>query len=491
MKIKILLISLFLISLFLRFYLLPQNLFFGPEQGIDFMAIKHISIDHKLTLIGAKTDVSGVFHGPIYYYLSVIPFLLSQGNPLIISIFFILLNSLSIFLIYHLGKIIGGKRVGVIAALLFTISFETIIYPRWLSAHPLAIPLSTLFFLFFYRFLEGSKKNLLFAAITLGLLNQVEFLHIVFFTGITLVLFIVYLKKLKNLKKTYLLLCIFSAFIITTGTYILFDIKHDFLISRSILSLAGGTSGYHINILQTIIDTWISIVRVYMETIFPINFPVAYILFLGSVILLIFRSCHSRLRRNPTTIPLLIWLITPMTILIILRHNILDQFFVSQIPLYLLMGAILIDSIWQKKKILGIITLLLICSANLYTYIKNIPSNSEIFFQSTQPHLRYSDQLATIDDIYKEMKGKPFSFQSYTIPYWTQQGWQYLFWSYGNKKYGYEPITHSSKVLFVIIQDDPSNKGFQEDWLKNTVSKWGSPEKTFKHGILTIIKLKT
>ncbi len=234
-------------------------------------------------------------------------------------------------------------------------------------------------------------------------------------------------------------------------------------------------------------DTWNSVLRVYMRTIFPVNFLLSYLLFLSSIILLITKI----IRKEKTLIPLLIWLIIPITLLIILRHNILDQFFVSQIPLYLLMSAILIDSIWQKKKILGVLALLLICSANLYTYIKNIPSNSEIFFQSTQPQLRYSDQLATIDDIYKEMKGKPFSFQSYTIPYWTQQGWQYLFGYYGSKKYGYEPITHDSKVLFVIIQDDPSNKIYQEDWLKNTVSKWGSPKKTFKHGILTIIKLKT
>src|SRR5258708_36247591 len=90
---------LFLLSFSLRFYSLPRNLFFGPEQGIDFFAIKQVS-EGKFTLIGAKTDINGIFHGPIYYYLSVIPFVFSEGDPVVIAGFFVILNSLTIYIVY-------------------------------------------------------------------------------------------------------------------------------------------------------------------------------------------------------------------------------------------------------------------------------------------------------------------------------------------------------------------------------------------------------
>jgi hypothetical protein len=189
--------------------------------------------------------------------------------------------------------------------------------------------------------------------------------------------------------------------------------------------------------------------------------------------------------------PLLVWLAIPIVLLIAFRHNILDQFFVSQIPLFILLTAIVIDSLWQRKQILGGIILTVIVLTNLFSWWKNIPTNREIFFQSTQPDLRYSDELATIDDIYKSTNKEQFSFQSYTIPYWTQQAWQYLFWFYGRQKYGFLPITENSKTLFVIIQEDPSNKPYQNDWLQNTVSKWGKPGNVFRHGVLTTIKLDT
>ena len=109
-----------------------------------------------------------------------------------------------------------------------------------------------------------------------------------------------------------------------------------------------------------------------------------------------------------------------------------------------------------------------------------------MFYASTQPFLRFGDERAVIDEIYKKMNGKDFSFQSYTIPYWSQQGWEYNFWQYGRSKYGYMPVTKDGKTLFVIIQDDPSTQYYQDNWLKNTVPKWGKETASFRKGIFTV-----
>src|SRR5579885_535956 len=507
----LILLFLFFTSFFLRSFLLPQNLFLGPEQGLDLLVVKRLVLNHKLTLIGAKTDIDGVFHGPLYYYLAAIPFLLSHGDPLIISFFFIALNCLTVFFLYGLGKQISSRRVGIIAAVLFTVSWNCIVYSRWLSDQPLSIPFSALFFLCLYRFLRGSRRDLLFAAIAFGLLTQSEFLNILFFYVITIVLVLLFLPRFTKQSKGYLVFCGLVAVGISIGTYILFDLKHQFLMTKSILSLASGTKGYHINFLQAFLQTVSAFSNAFTNTVFPVWYPGACIFLFVAILLLLQNVLFKKMfgdslrffaitqndvvsslksLKKSILLPLLLWLCIPPFILIILRHSILDQFFVGLLPVFILVLALLIELFWQKSRIFGIILLICLIGGNVSMWVMTIPQNKQLFFQSTQPDLRYSDELSSIDTIYHQANGKPFAFQAYTIPYWEQQGWDYLFWSYGQKKYGYLPVAEKARILFVIIQSDPSNKRFQQDWLKNTVSKWGSLQKTFRHGVLTIEELK-
>ncbi len=103
----------------LRTQLLKSHLFFGPEQGRDFLVIRDIVQNHKMTLIGSKTDIDGIFHGPLYYYLAAIPFVFSEGNPLAVSLFFILFQSVTVFPIFvFCFELTRSKRTGYLGAIL-------------------------------------------------------------------------------------------------------------------------------------------------------------------------------------------------------------------------------------------------------------------------------------------------------------------------------------------------------------------------------------
>jgi 4-amino-4-deoxy-L-arabinose transferase-like glycosyltransferase len=477
------LLFLFLIAGFLRMYLLDQNLFFGPEQGIDFLVVKDLVVNHKATLIGAKTDISGIFHGPIYYYLSAIPFFLSQGNPFFVAAFLAVINCLTVFFIYLLGKELFNKRVGLISSLLFAFSFTAIVYSRWLSTHPIAIPLVCLYFLFFVKFLKGSKRSLLGASIALGLLAQTEFLNILFFSVITLVLLIIYYKNFVKENKYYLLLCAGVALSLSIGSFVLFDLRHNFLIVNNILSLVQGDTGYHISFIDSVSSSLLSLFNLVTGVVVPFYLPLAIAIF-SLAVLFLFKD-----KKNNYKSLLLVWLFIPPILLIILHHEILDQFFVALIPAVFLIIAFFIDRVWKKTGVGGTILLLVFVCLNLIAWSFNIPRNDKIFFQSTQLDLKYSDEVKVIDEIYERAEGRPFSIQAYTIPYWSQQGWKYLFWYYGKNKYGYLPIEEKAGTLFVIIQTDPRNERYQKDWLRNTVSKWGKSKSSFTFGSLTVKQL--
>lgn len=476
---------LFLIAFTLRFYLIPENLFFGPEQGVDFLVVKNIVLNHTLTLIGAKTDINGIFHGPIYFYLAAIPFIFSNGNPVVISGFFILLNCFTVFLMYLLGKMYFNLRVGLIAASLFTFSYLSIVYPRWLSTHPIVIPLTCLFFIFLHKFLHGNNKSLLGVAITFGLIGQAEFLNYLFFTAILCLVIIRYWKKFISLTLSYTLLCFFILVVVSIGNYILFDMRHNFLISHSIVGLLKGSSGYYMNILSSLLLTTEVFFTFLSNLIFPLHRFAAVTIFLAGFLLLTVRV----IRRKQDALIILLWVGIPFALLVIIKHNTLEQFFVATMAGILLLIAYFIEFIERKYRFLGMGILLIIIGVNISVWTQNIPHNRNIFFQSPQPDLKIGDQKKVIDEVYKRADKKPFSIQAYTIPYWIQQGWEYLFWYYGEQKYGYAPIPEKAKILFVIVQDDPSKAWFQRDWLKDTVSKWGKETDSFRYGVFTVKEL--
>jgi len=104
----------------------------------------------------------------------------------------------------------------------------------------------------------------------------------------------------------------------------------------------------------------------------------------------------------------------------------------------------------------------------------NLRDNYQVFFQSPQPAVRYTDQLSVIDWIYRKADGRPFSLQSYTIPYFMQDAWTYLLEYYGQKKYGYLADNQGRKLMYVVIQEDTLDPTFQKKWHKEATSSWGS-----------------
>ncbi|HSW75704.1 MAG TPA: glycosyltransferase family 39 protein [Candidatus Saccharimonadales bacterium] len=465
--------------------MMPQNLFFGPEQGRDFLVVKDIVLDHKFTLIGPKTDIGGVFHGPLFYYLLAIPFLLSSGNPLISSIFLILIQCSTVILIYLFGKMLVNERVGIISSLLFAVSFNSILFARWLSNPPLSIPFVVLTMLFLLNFLKGSKKSLIGFSICLGLLSQAEFLNTLFYSVITLGTIIIFFDRFNKIPKMFLFVNFLISIITSVGTFVIFDLRHQFLILKSILAVLTNQSGYHLSFNASINSNISGYFNAFTTTIIPFHQILGVIIFLVSLI-----HTTVQAKKIKEYYLIILWLIVPLILLILLRHDALEQFFVSIIPAFIILVAFAVDYIWSKSKVAASV-LLIIILMQFIAWVQNIPVNKNIFFQSTQLELSYKDELSTIDQIYKDSNHVPFAIQAYTIPYWSQEGWRYLFWSYGTKKYGIMPSEQKNvKKLFVIVQDDPRNVSYQEDWLKKTVSTWGIAQSTFRYGILTTRELK-
>jgi hypothetical protein len=276
------------------------------------------------------------------------------------------------------------------------------------------------------------------------------------------------------------------ALLVSVGNFALFDLRHEYLISKSVFGLLSGSKGYYGSFWQSCSATYFMFIGSMMN-ILGLPSMVTTQIVLWVVIIILFIT----LKKNKFYPVLLAWLLVPNIILMMLRHGVLEQLFV-----FLAVGAILgvsigIDNI-QKKFCpeLGILVLFLLIYSNLLLWFTCLPTNTRLFFQSTQPQLRYKDQQSVIDYVYEKADGKPFFFQSYTIPYFWQDGWEYLFWQKGTKKNRVLPDEKQDDLLYVIIQKDRSNPRFQADWYEKTVRSWGALQNTASFGEFTIEERK-
>ncbi len=78
-----------------RFFNLPESLYFTYDQGRDAYAIQRI-VRGDLTLIGPTTGLEGFFTGPAWYYAGVPGYILGAGNPYIISAWYVALAALAL-----------------------------------------------------------------------------------------------------------------------------------------------------------------------------------------------------------------------------------------------------------------------------------------------------------------------------------------------------------------------------------------------------------
>lgn len=460
---------LFFVGFLLRTVYLPTNLFFGFEQGRDALIVREI-LGGKLTLLGPKTDVEGLFHGPLFYYLIAIPYFLGKGNPVFASIFLISLSSLGIPLIYFLGKFLFNPRVGILAAIFYTFSYGAIVFSRWL-ANPVLTPLFVMLLILSLLKLKENEKYLILLAISLSAIIHFEIVAAIFLLPVISIYW--WLEKLPRPKIKNLFLSLFL-FLILVSSYPLFEIRHNFLQTRAFFSLLGnlGSSGIG-NFVS-----FVKVIRLYFDE-FTL-FVTPFFSFWGILLFLSFAFLRQKL--------LLLWLLTTPVLMLVFSRFALSHLFLILGPAFIILVASFVDFLWQKNwRFLAISLIIFILMLNLFAFLKFLPENTGVFFQAGQRLFKYGDMLKTVNYLYQEAKGEKFSVHPFTIPYFSDHAWKYLFSWYGAKKYGYLPAEVGSKTFYTIYQPDEGQPWFLSSWLEKE-EKQGKTIERNQFGIITVEK---
>ncbi|HLL60596.1 MAG TPA: hypothetical protein VK338_02675 [Candidatus Nitrosocosmicus sp.] len=458
------LILIFFFGIFLRNLYLPENLLFGYEQGRDALVINDILSGKKFTLLGPQTDIPGIYHGVLYYYYLAIGYFFAQGDPAVVILFFTLFNALSIVVVYAIGKeIFKNRYLPLLAAFFTTISFNVIIYSRWLSNVSPSILLAALLFYILIRLVKTNNSFYVIpSAFLVGILAHFELLNMLY--GVVLLSIILKVFKIK--VRLLHAISSFAIFIATLSPFIIFDLRHEFLLTKGLLEYltSQNLSQEPLNILSNYTN---GIFKEIINTLFPKN---------GLFILFVFFGLVSYYLRNfmDNKEDLKIFCLLSMYVLwslpyvFLLKYEPLEQFYAGTSIAIIVLFVFLLDRTHKKvRKEIFAGLLLLIIVANLFYIGNSLRERKNIFYHSTQNTFIYKDQIAVWDYIFTNSE-QPFNYDAFTIPYYHKESWDYLYSWYGSNKYK-ELVNNNNvdnkKITYLIIEPS-TNSVYLNKWLR-------------------------
>lgn len=237
-NLKIFLLFILVFSLFLPiYYLIVNTIVFHTDIARDFLLIEDIVKNKPFTLIGPRSGgIPGVFHGPLWLYVNVPIFLISKGNPVAISYFWLFLYFIFLFICFLVAKkLFKNKEIPLLTVVLLAAS--QVISVRQLFNPFGALFLSPVFFLLIYKyFLKSRFLDLLLSLLVLGLMIQFQMAFAVPLLVLTVI--VVCRQIIKNKKFNHLLA--FLILIIPLSSFILFDLKHQFIQTKSVINYLTG-----------------------------------------------------------------------------------------------------------------------------------------------------------------------------------------------------------------------------------------------------------
>ncbi|MDO8503371.1 MAG: glycosyltransferase family 39 protein [bacterium] len=425
---KIILV-LFALGVAIRFLYFPNNVYFAYDQARDaFTSLEIIKGDFKV--IGPPSAASdNLFPGPLVYYIFAPIYFLFDKNPVAVAGFLHIYNALGVFLAFLLGSTIFNKKVGLISALLFAISYEQSQYSLFISHQPLAVIPVLLFYLgLSYLFFRKEKWGLVLSILGLGLSIQLHYVYILLILPFVALL-VVLRKNVPPLKLQHILMSV-AILLLTLSTYILAEIKFDFRFLSEASKFLQSSGGTRVHFKETLF-----VANRFLHDTFLANYQLIGVVWLLLLITIISFLSNKKLR--PKIAFLIFWFLGGLL-----------PYLLSGTPSYyygaaasvslLILASFVISRLLTKKLPIALLLLSGIIFNSLYLISRFNPRgpNSDIVIQ---PGMLISDEKRAIDYIYLQTKGEPFAINGLTIPLSVNTTWSYLFEWYGKQKYHYLP----------------------------------------------------
>lgn len=459
-------------------HLFRADTFYETDIARDFLLLDDMVTERKISLIGGRSSIPGVFHGPLYYWLVLPFFALSGGNPAAVSIAWLLLYWLFLGSFYYVAKKTFKDKFALIATT-FIASLTTFTpagFTHTVIANFLILP----FIYLIYLYLKENKLwQLLAIVFTAGLLIQFQMA----FGVPMLILFGTYIiyHIIKKKKCTHLLAGL--VILIPLSTFLMFDLRHDFIQVKSVFAYlsdekAGGSiNGYFNDRVVSITDSF-NVLNLPIEKIRNMISGLVII----SLLFLIKKNYQSK-EKNKTMISLAtmvifgFWIVTAP-----FQGNVWPQYYRPLLPVIVFCLTFILLNLVPKK--IGAIILILFISNNLFfatksgiAYMQSSPTADEI-------HWKFYRQM--IDDIVVDNNKQAFGFFAFSPDQYGYQAKYALRYFPKQKNIETASFTKLPVTYLIIAPNDHKNPWANEDyWQSKQVKIDRLPDETWTYATAT------
>ncbi len=364
------LIVAFFFFTFLRFYQIDSKSIFMYDQVDSAWAAKEILVDHNFPLIGPANRLgSGLFVGPIYYYLISSFYFLTDLDPIAAPLFAGFTAVLTFFTIFYITKKIFSFNTALIAIGLYTVSFHGIEFDRvqWeINFIPIV---SLLTFFSIYSIIKGNEKFSILLGFALGFAFHTHLTVTVFLPLITLLSSIFFPKTKKMLIYGLFSFLIFLLFFLPI---IVANFTIDNSLFHNSFSYANTTfHGLHLQrILQLKNDAFIEI-----GSFLSLPYFSELKLFIVPLFFIVYLKTAQTKNKFAFCFLVFLWFIIPWLVLSTYAGEITNYYWSVSFPIALFILAYLMEKLlYSKNRTILILCLLFI---SFYSFL-----NLKAFFNS-------------------------------------------------------------------------------------------------------------
>ena len=331
------------------FYKLESWTTFGWDQVDNAWAAVRILITHKYPLVGmvAKGN-SGLYMGPLYYYLVAIFYFFTRFDPIASPILAGCTALFSFWVIYGVSRRLFNEKVALISCFIYTFSSSIIQAERMQWPVNFIAPVSLLIFYFLYKVMTGNVKYIIHLAVTVGLSFHIHFTSIFY-----PIIILLSLPFIPSNKKTwqYLLVAIgiFIVFIIPQAIYYI-QIYNQNSSGNYTGYFQTYYHGFHLQrMLQISHDAFIKFQSILEKPYTMLRNAVFFYIPL-------FFAAYRQKRQNTHWVKLFylitLWILVPWIVFTTYSGEISDYYFSLQLYLAVIVFGYLTLWIWETKKII-------------------------------------------------------------------------------------------------------------------------------------------
>jgi len=424
------------------------------DSARDFVDVREMVELNKPRLTGPTSAIEGVYTGPAWYYLLAIPYIITGGNP-----YGGILMEIVLWLIggYFLLKISSGygKLSTISSGLLWGFSPYIVLLTEY-TFNP--NPVTLLFPLWVYLLFQYLKTNRIFFSFLLFFLSGIFFnfeMNVGFLLpSVILVSILIWDVKLLKSKNFWLGLI---GFLICLLPQIIFDLKHQNIMSKNLLNFLSQSSGVKTNYIIKFIGLLQNYTNQINATLF--NQPLLTLAFKYLVVFLITKLIYTRtLKKDLYQLIIFSIFITSLLVYLILPVTVNAW----HLGFIVVSGIITISFLTSHIKPLAIVTPLFIAYFSLLAIVNFFQHD---FNKLSTDQSNFKNETKVIDYIYNKAGEK--NFRVYThIPSVYDYPYQYLFWWYGKNKYGFLPKEYTylpDKPPYIPSQDKFQNNTAKPD----------------------------